>query len=145
MDMLSGNEHTTFVCTHTPLNPGSSPVCSPPRCPAAELVSPDAPALRLALLFLLTSLPWQCQARAPSAPDHFQAEPESFAGAQQHLSSQGRGTRLSPCAAVRSLHGSSRQSRVLLAGWGLTGPVVGSPGDSATGGQGTTRDGHGAA
>lgn len=102
--------------THTHLSPGSSPARSPPCCPAAEQMSPDAPVLQLALLFLLTSLPWQCQARALSAPDHSQAEPGSFAGAQQHLSSQGRGTRLSPRAAVRSLHGSSRQSRVLLAG-----------------------------
>lgn len=88
--------------THTPRSPGSSPPRSPPRSPAVELVSPDTPVL----LFLLTSLPWQYQARAPPAPDPSEAEPGSSAGARQRLSCEGRGTRLSavplsgPCTAA---------------------------------------------
>lgn len=97
MDRLSGNEHTTFVLTHTHTHSPESRLLSrtlPSPQPCCQAVSPDAPVLQL--LFLLTSLPWQYQAGVPSAADHSQAEAGSFAGARQRLSSAGRGTRLRP-------------------------------------------------
>lgn len=87
-----------------------APAPSPSHSPAPKQVSPHAPVCCLILLLLLISFPWQCQGRVSCSPNCSQAEPESFTVAQQHLSAQGRGTSLSHCAAVRSLHGSSGQS-----------------------------------
>ena len=92
------------------VQPSLTPFFSPPRSPAPKPVSPYAPVLQLVLLFLLTSLLRQRQARASYAPNHSHAEPESFAVAGQCLSSQGRGTSLSRRVAVRSLHGGGGQS-----------------------------------
>lgn len=85
-------------------------VCShalPYPQPCSKRTSPHAPML---WLVFLTSLPWQCQARASYTPNCSQADPESFAVAWHYLSSQGRGTSLPHCAAVRSLHGSNGQN-----------------------------------
>lgn len=120
------------------------------RAPAPVLQHPGSPAVRSPAPKPVSShAPRPLSPHLPSvampgkrflSPDRSRAEPESFTVARQHLSSQGRGTSLSHCAAVRSLHGSSGQSPSPAGR--QQAPRWEPPGDSATGGQGNVKDGH---
>lgn len=138
MDTLSGDEHTTFVCTHTlpgvqaPLPHAPLPAAllpsRVPRCTRAPApLSPHLPSL-------------EYQAGAPSAADHSEAEAGSFGGARQHLSPAGRGSRLSPVPLSGPCTAAAGRAECCWRAQGSLAPAVRSPGDSAAAGRGTARD-----